>query len=283
MTTPTHDRLFMGKKIVVVTPAGRKQYMEILFKYILRLKPVITEYRLWVNTNVIADINYMKEFQQENSDFVTLEYLPSGISVSGNSTICHFFKNCCESDTVYVRFDDDVVCIDDMPAFCEYLKYRIEHPEYFLVYANIVNNAILTYLHQRYGLLDTTKGFSGYRCMDDIGWNCGDFALNIHKQVIQRNFDLTIFNTMNNWILLNFERVSINAISWLGEEFANFNGIVIGDEEQFISSEKPKNLNKCNIIFGGFTCVHYAFYPQRPLVDRDPSILKAYLERSQSI
>jgi hypothetical protein len=48
--------LFNGKKVVVVTPAGRKQYLEILFKYILNLKSVITEYRLWVNTTNNDDI-----------------------------------------------------------------------------------------------------------------------------------------------------------------------------------------------------------------------------------
>jgi hypothetical protein len=257
--------------------------MEILFKYIIRLKNVITEYRLWVNTNVVDDIDYMKQFQLENSDFVTMEYLPSGISVNGNSTIRHFFRNCCEPDTVYVRFDDDIVCMDDLTEFCSYLNYRITHPEYFLVYANIVNNAILTHLHQRYGLLDLTKGFSGYKCMDETGWNRGDFALNIHKQIIERKFDLSTVVTKNNWILINFERVSINAISWLGEEFAKFHGTVLGDEEHYVSSEKPKHINKYNIIYGGFTCVHYAFRPQRPAVDRDTSILRAYLAHSQTI
>ena len=48
-------------RIVVVTPAGRKRYLEILFRYILKLRPIMDEYRLWVNTENNEDIEYMNE------------------------------------------------------------------------------------------------------------------------------------------------------------------------------------------------------------------------------
>lgn len=273
---------FNGKKIVVVTPAGRKQYMEILFKYILRLKPVINEYRLWVNTEKQDDIEYMKKFQSENSDFVTIEYLPDGIPVNGNLTIHHFFRNCCEANTVYVRFDDDIVCMQGIDEFSSYLQYRIDHPEYFLVYANIVNNAVLSHIHQRNGFFDLKEGKSGYECMDNLGWNNGNFALNIHNQVIKNNCDLSLYK-MNNWILYYFERVSINVVSWLGEELAKFNGAVGWDEEDYISCVKPREINKFNAIYGGFVSVHYAFYTQRPTIDNDPLILEAYKNKSNTL
>jgi hypothetical protein len=273
---------FNGKKVVVVTPAGRKAYMEILFKYILRLKPVITEYRLWVNTNNLSDIEYMKEFQNLNSDFVSIEYLPTGVAVNGNTTIHHFFKNCCESNTIYVRFDDDIVCTQGIEEFSSYLQYRIDHPEYFLVYANIVNNAVISHILQRNGVLNLNNGISSYSCMDDIGWKNGDFALNIHNQVIKNNCDLSLYKT-NNWILYYFERVSINVVSWLGEELAKFDGKVGWDEEDYISCVKPREINKFNAIYGGFVCVHYAFYTQRPTIDNYPLILQAYKNKSDEI
>ena len=43
-------------RIVVVTPAGRRRYLEILFRYILKLRPIMDEYRLWVNTENNEDI-----------------------------------------------------------------------------------------------------------------------------------------------------------------------------------------------------------------------------------
>jgi hypothetical protein len=274
--------VFNGRSVIVVTPAGRKAYLEILFKYILHLRPLISEYRLWINTVNQDDIEYMKKFQMDNADFVRLEYLPPGINVDGNKTIHHFFRNCCESNTIYVRFDDDIVCTQGIEEFSKYLQYRIDHPEYFLVYANIVNNAILSHIHQRNGVLDLSKGISGYSCMDDIGWKNGDFALNIHKQVIKNNCDLSLYKT-NNWILYNFEHVSINVVSWLGEELAKFNGKVGQDEEGYISCVKPREINKFNIIYGGFVCVHYAFFTQRPIIDKDPLILQAYKNKSNEI
>ena len=270
-----------GKKIIVVTPAGRKKYLQVLFKYILQLKPVITEYRLWINTEDQDDIEYMKKFQSENDDFVRLEYLPPGIKVDGIKTIHHFFRNCCQENTVYVRFDDDIVCMQGIDEFTNYLKFRINHPEYFLVYANIINNAILSHIHQRNGFFDLTRGISGYECMDKTGWNNGEFAKNIHNQVINNNCDLSIYK-INNRVLYYFERVSINVVSWLGEEFARFNGRVGWDEEDYISCTKPKEINKFNIIYGGFVCVHYAFYTQRNIIDKDPLILEAYIKKSDT-
>ena len=48
-------------KIVVVTPAGRKKYMNILLSYILKQKNIIDEYRIWVNTTNLEDLNWFKE------------------------------------------------------------------------------------------------------------------------------------------------------------------------------------------------------------------------------
>jgi hypothetical protein len=222
----------------------------------------------------------MREFQQKNSDFVTLEYLPKDMKVNGNLTINHFFKNCCDKESVYVRFDDDIVCIQDTENFEKFLNFRIQNPQYFLVYANIINNGVLSHVHQRIGLFDTKYGFADYEGY--LGWKDGNFAKNIHTQVLNNNCKLNDYE-MNNWILYYYERVSINVVSFLGEEMAKFEGNVLDDEEYYISCVKPKEINKCNIIFGEFVCVHYAFYTQRPEIDKDISILSKYLENANNI
>jgi hypothetical protein len=262
-------------RVVVVTPAGRKRYLEILFKYIEKLRPVVDEYRLWVNTFNTDDIAYMEQYQKENSDYVTLEYLPSNISYADNLTIHHFFRNCKDPNTIYVRFDDDVVFLDNIDKFTEYLKFRRDNPQYFLVYANIINNAICSHLHQRIGALAIDNGISGYECMDEVGWKNGDFTKHIHHTFFTKLFNYSSFY-MNNWLLYKYERVSINGISWLGSYFSIFNGEVDKDEEKFLSCDKPKEVKKMNIIYGGFLCVHYAFGPQREIVDNDPFILTTY-------
>lgn len=250
----------MDKKIVVVTPAGRKEYLEVLVPQILKLKEVVDEYRLWVNTTNQDDINYMESLK---SDFIKLEYLPGNVQVSGNFSICNFFKNCCDEDTVYVRFDDDIIFIDELSKFKEFLKFRIENENYFLVYGNILNNCLLTHIHQRLGSFpDFDNLYAEYLCTGDIGWRNEKFAENLHKYILSKD-SIDEFRFDKIWKLYLFERVSINCISWLGYEFSKFQGNVDRDEELWLSCVKPSEINKMNCIFGNFVCIHYAFHVQR--------------------
>ena len=268
--------MFEDMRVVVVTPAGRKHYLEILFTYILKLRPIVDEYRLWVNTDTTSDVEYMKDLQASNSDFVTLEYLPIGITGFSNSTICNFFKHCKDPNTIYIRFDDDVVFVDDIDHFKQFLTFRKNNPQYFLVYANIINNAICTHIHQRHGALGLEKGIVGYECMDPVGWRDPYVAQFIHHHILDElKGDISSFR-MNMWILHHYERVSINVISWLGSEFNTFDGVVGDEEEHFLSHVKPLKIRKFNVIFGDFVCVHYAFGTQRPVIDKDTMILSGY-------
>ncbi|NBP66912.1 MAG: hypothetical protein EBU66_19985 [Bacteroidetes bacterium] len=245
-----------GKKIIVVTPAGRKCYLEILIKYILRLKGIVDEYHLWLNTNEQSDVEYIKSIAD---DYIKVIEMPG--PCGGGAGIARFFVNCTEPNTVYVRFDDDIVFLDENEAFINFVKFRIAHPEYFVVYSNIINNAITSHLHQRFGNINNKCGYASYDCLCDKGWNNPKFAENVHREFLSKKSKDFYFD---KWILHLYERVSINCISWLGEEFAKFNGMVGHDEEQWISCDKPFAIKKPNCIYGGFVCAHYAFYTQRP-------------------
>jgi hypothetical protein len=266
-------------RVVVVTPAGRKRYLEILFRYIAKLRPVIDEYRLWVNTLNTDDIAYMEQYQKDNSDYVTIQYLPDEYKEQykkdRNTTIHYFFKDCKDPNTIYVRFDDDIVFIDNIDKFTNYLRFRRDNPQYFLVFGNIINNGVLNHIHQRIGALGVDHGICGYSCLDPLGWENGNFTKYLHYSIFNNIHKLSSFY-MNNWLLCHHERVSINVISWLGSEFEKFNGVVDPAEEEFLSIWKPQKDNKMNIIYGGFLCIHYAFWTQREVVDEDKVILLAY-------
>lgn len=220
----------------------------------------------------------MQSVQKEYPDFIKLEYLT--VPHNGTQSICSFFKNCIDKNTVYVRFDDDIVMIDDVDSFKKFLKFRVDNPQYFMVYANILNNSVLAHLHNRFGTLNTDHGFAAHNCMDDTGWKDPKFAENIHRQVLEKK-DLSYFHFNKVWVLHDYERVSINCISWLGEEFAQFDGVVGDDEEQWLASDKPSQIKKPNVIYGEFTVVHYAFYTQREHIDKT-DILSQYKKLSTS-
>lgn len=269
--------MYRGRRVVVVTPAGRRRYMRLLVPQILGLRDVVDEYRIWQNTEDATNIQYFQSLAAEHPDFVTVETLPPGVKVTGCITICRFFRNCADPDTVYVRFDDDIVLLDSLEAFKALLDFRIDNPRYFLVYGTVLNNSIITHVLQRIGALDVGRGKAGYGCMDPTGWRCPHFAEHLHRQVLAAP-SLERFRMPVNWDLFHNERVSINCICWLGAEFAAFGGAVGPDEEQWLSVDKPRALRRINCVFGGFVAVHFAFESQRPGLEAT-DVLARYAER----
>ena len=170
-----------------------------------------------------------------------------------------------------MSFDDDIIILDDIDAFKNFVEFRINNPNYFLVFANILNNSIISHIHQRFNNFDAKQGYAGYACMDNIGWNSATFGSNLHDQILatlEKDGNLTKYRFDKEWLLWDRERVSINCVAWLGKEFREItNGIVDKDEEQDIAVEIPKAKNKYNTIFGNYCCVHYAFCTQRTHLD----------------
>jgi hypothetical protein len=264
--------MYKDYKIVIVTPAGRKRYLELLIPQIIKLRPIVDQYVLWVNTQNHSDLVYMNEVSNNNSDFIKLQFsdLPY---MDGLGRIGSFCKQCIDKNTIYIRLDDDIIYIDGVEYLKEFLDFRINNPDYFLVYLNILNNGICSYIHQRLGNVGTEKGIVNYIADDRIGWDDPNFAKYLHETILNKDLDDFRFN--KPWNLFNNELVSVNAICWLGSEFAKFNGEVDKDEERYLSVNIPKSMNKYNCIFGNFICIHYAFFTQRKLLD-STDILEQY-------
>ena len=263
-------------KKIIVTPAGRKRYLEILFNHLKNVKNEFDEWILWMNTEDKNDIEYMLELERENNFIKTV---PSKIGVRGSGTIFHFFNDCTDINSVYIRLDDDIVYIKP-DSLNKLFDFRIKNPEYFLVYGNIINNAILTHLHQQKGIFNN-KTLFGYHCVDNNGWNNPKAAELVHRTFFEKYKNNEIEDyVLFNWILKDYERCSINVISWLGSEFNKFNGIVDADEENWLSCIKPSQISKPNIIFGDSLFSHYAFFTQRNYID-STDILEKYKEISK--
>lgn len=256
--------MYRDYRIVVVTPSGRKRYLEILIPYVMRLAPIVDEYVMWVNTVNQDDIKYMQDMAASKPEFIKLLY--TNVPIQGNSAICSFFKHHIDEKTIYIRFDDDIVYIDGIEQFKNFLDFRIDNPDYFIIYANILNNAMISHLHQRFGNIEFTNNTKvSYECLCPNGWNNPDFAVKLHENILTNGIDKFRFN--GKWVLYYNERVSINVICWFGSTFAKFSGEVGKDEENWLATDKPKQLGAYNCIYGGFVCVHYAFYTQREKVD----------------
>jgi hypothetical protein len=264
------SRLFFRKpyKMVVVMPAGRKRYMEVMLPHILKQKGLIDEFRIWCNTKEQSDLDYIEQMASSNSDFITVEHLPPNAESLGEPWAIHnFFKNAIDPNTIYLRIDDDVVWAEK-DFFKKMYKFRVENPQYFLVYSNIVNNAVCDHFCQKNGVYEPEPHY-GFNSWDENGWRNPILAENKHRKLIENikknQLDKYRFSPV---VLENYERVSINCICWFGSEFAKFNGAVGHDEEQWLASDKPRELGIPNCILGEAICSHFSFYFQREQMDK---------------
>jgi len=279
------ERLLLGSKrvnkkhkTVIVTPAGRKRYLEVLLKNLIKQKDDFSIWQLWINTENQEDIDYCKSLEKEHS---WIKCYDLDIPYHGINSIHTFFKYTTESNVVYIRLDDDIVYLEK--NFIRKLaNERAKDPEPFLIYGNIVNNAICDHIHQRIGALPLSISEMSYDCLCPVAWANGQVAEQKHKNFFNHveNGTLNAYK-FNQWNLRPHaaERCSINCISWLGSRFAEFGGKVGEDEEAWLSVDKPMmDKTSYNKIYGNALCVHYAFYTQREHVDSCPHILDKYIE-----
>jgi hypothetical protein len=274
--------LYQDKTVITVTPAGRQAYLEILVPYLLANRHIIDRHRFWVNTVNRRDIHYIESLVAQYPDFFEAEYLPEGVSYQESYSICHFFPGCCDPNTVYIRFDDDICYIH--PRTVEnLLAYRLANPEPFLVYPVIVNNCLITHLLQEKGALTTEAGMAGYTCMGK-GWRSGPLAHAVHHDFLTKLMTSQVDDfVLPDRVFDQYERVSINCICWMGSDFQAFGGIVDKDEELWLSVVKPKELERPNALCGNALVAHFAFYTQRHYLENNTNDLLAYRAMSHHI
>lgn len=268
-----------GKRIIVVTPAGRNRYLNVLLSYVLREKSIIDKYRFWVNTTNAEDLEYIQGRVESDPDFFEAEYLddpkPEWVGNRRVRLICKFFQNCTEPNTVYIRLDDDICWM--IPGAIEALiDFRIDHPEFFLVYPGIFNNGYTAEIHAKNGLVKfPVSSFRKWQREPEWG-------ILHHEKLIEslekNNFGQWMFEPS---VITDYAQAPINCISWLGEEFAKFDGVVADKdcdflEEVWLTKIKPRQVNKYNCMYGGSLMAHFAFNTQREYFEAHTNLLESY-------
>ena len=269
--------MYDGHRVIVVTPAGRRRYMEILARYIGRaLGGVVDSWHLWANTNDADDLEYIRHLMHHRSR--RIYPFSDGDASRGIQNIRNFYPRACEPGTVYVRLDDDIVYLED-GFFTALVEFRLQEANALLVSASVVNNVLCDWLRQRsVGMVPESPRIT-YNAMCATGWGSGLWAEAVHRKFLETNHG---WWTTTDWRLLDYERLSINAVSWRGEDMAEIvkAGGVGLDEESWLTQVYPRQTGRVNVICGSAVCAHFAFYPQRAYLDKT-DILQKYRELSE--
>ena len=263
--------MYKNYQVVVNTAAGRRRYMQYLIPYIVESK-IVDRYDIWINTHNGADIEFFKQMA-EAFPVINLVWQPDGI-VNGIASINAFYKQCIEPNTIYFKLDDDIVWME--PRLIEKMvQFRVDNPQYFLVSPLVINNALSTYLLEINKKIKLDRYYNS-SANHPILWNSGIFATSLHLWFIQNHLANERWSTLYvGKKEMAMTRFSINAILWFGDEMRKFNGVVPGDDEEFLSCIYP-TLNGISNAWNGDAIVsHFAFFTQRQHLDK-AGILEMY-------
>lgn len=266
--------MYNDYKIVCVTAAGRRRYMQYLVPQVLA-SPVVDRYDIWVHTMDLCDIEFFKLLQSHFPQKIRLVWQPER-TINGLSSINSFYRECIDDNSIYIKLDDDILWLE--PGFFEsIINFRILHPDYLFVSPLVINNAKSTYILQVCEKLNLQK----YQEADSFGpltWESPEFALELHEWFFRGYLSTNQYPSLHcGPVPIGVTRFSINSIVWMGKDMKQINGNVIGDDEEFLSCILPTKLKRPNCYYCDTMAVHFAFGPQRKFLDSH-SILSKYGE-----
>lgn len=273
--------MFENHRVVAVTPAGRAKYMQLLEPNIFR-SDLIDCWDIWLNTSKPVDINWIRELKLRRPDKVRL-LLARDMEEDVIKNIAKFWRFATEKNTIYIRFDDDVVWIhpNTVESLC---RTRLEHPDYWMISGNVINNAVCDHHLQLAGKYSDRYLFANLAGCPQ-GWKNPEAAEWKHRCFLE---DLSHGNAdrwqINNYPIKIGQHLSINCLCWLGENLAQYSFF---EEERFISFEEPFLTKEMTcrtgrpiLVAGQALLAHFAFFTQRDYLDAT-DILACYRNHAQ--
>jgi hypothetical protein len=262
-------------KIIAVTPAGRKKYMEILSKYILK-DISIDEWHLWDNCRDTNDRNYINSLAKQHEKIKIVQ--EEGVDGS-NRSISKFYKHTRDADVFYIRIDDDIVYLPDNFGLLLYSKAVEEKEKYSWWSPVVINNAICTYLLYAKNIIDTNANLTA-QATSAIGWGSPVFAAMLHHLFL-KSYDSTNLEKwkINDKFELFLQRFSVNTIGFFGDyskELGDKFCPVDVDEEEYISAKLPILTGKPGRLIGDILVAHFSFYTQETFLLKKTDILQNY-------
>jgi len=254
----------MIHKIIAVTPAGRRPYLDLLKHYILK-DETIDEWHLWDNCRHPDDRLYIEQLERTHAKIRVVRIAnPDGT----NRSVNRFYRFCDDDNAFYIKMDDDLVCLPDALGRRMYEVAVAERSAYLWWSPVVINNAICSWVLQSFGVLTSNVQLSAQAGTFE-GWRSSSFANALHTaylDILERDpaaFEAKLAVVPN--LPVSLARFSINCIAFFGADVLNLGDTFcpLGvDDEEWLSAILPARSGRPGRLIGNLAVAHFSFFPQ---------------------
>ena len=247
-------------RVVAVTPAGRRRYLEVLKTYVLADEG-IAEWQLWDNCRDPADRAYILALAERHAK-IRIMRLPG--SDGGNRAINRFYRFCTDPGVFYIKMDDDLMWLP--PGFAaDFLARALAGQGRYLWWSPlVVNNAVCAWLLQQHGALRIAAPLSA-QANDPHGWRNPRFAEALHRAFLAqlRGEGAGLFRVADASVSVS--RFSINCLGLFGADVAALGAEFCpaeADDEEWISAVLTYRTGRPGRVLGDLAVAHFGFFTQ---------------------
>lgn len=180
---------------------------------------------------------------------------------------------------VFIKCDDEVVYIE-LNKLKDFIKFVKTKPEYFIVSANIINDATFAYLQQKNGSIPTNIGRFEEPTIEGVSSlsEDGEKAEKLHQFFLDRNAlslplekKVTVLDTV----------YSTNFVAWRGEKLRYMFVPERSDDQVLLTKIIPQYLNKKTAIYSDLMVSRLASSEQEKTMDVE-KIVAGYTQIKKS-
>lgn len=257
--------------------AGRKYYLEVLFKYldVLIYYNKIHEVHLWNYTRSDKDNTWLKSLNKNKY----IIYEPINKNGTQWDDYYEYYCNCAKynNDDIIIKCDDDIVFIDI--EFFDYFINQLDNEHIF--FPNIVNNDVCAFIQSKYNIHNFLPNVKLTKRGDTLpltNWYTSyENAKLIHTHFLSnfKNYRISSKNIIwNSRISINFFAAKFIFIKKVYSLFINRKN-KISDEAFFAYICNDTKFN--HIIVPKFIVTHFSFGPQNSLLLANKFLIKYYI------
>jgi hypothetical protein len=249
-------------KIIAVTPAGRRHYLELLRRYICA-DTTIDEWHLWDNCRNDADRRYIERLEAAEP---RVKLIRVDNADGTNRSVNRFYRFCVDDNAFYIKLDDDIVYLPKGFGGSLCRRAMEEREKYLWWSPLVINNAVCSWLIKHHSKMTINEGLT-CQASDRRGWFDPAFAESMHRKFLGalQTGDISRFHVPNFQVSLS--RFSINCVGFFGADVralgADFCPLDVDDEE-WISAYLPSRLQRPGRVVGNLVVAHFSFFTQEP-------------------